>query len=67
MVQAGLGVGALLPTTVKNELKSGELVHIMPSLSSDPMVFSLMYPSRHRLPLRTKVVIDYLLSAKLFG
>lgn len=67
MVHAGLGVGALLPTTVKNELKSGELVHIMPSLSSDPLVFSLMYPSRHQLPLRTKVVIDYLLSAKLFG
>lgn len=66
MVQAGLGLGALLPTTVRDELKSGELVQIMPSLSSDPMVFSLMYPSRRQLPLRTRVVIDYLLAARLF-
>ncbi len=66
MVQAGLGVGALLPTTIRDELKKGELVQIMPSLTSDPIIFALLYPSRRQLPLRTRVVIDYLLAAKLF-
>lgn len=67
MVVQGLGIGALLPTTVKQEIEDGKLVKVMPSLTSDPLVFSLVYPSRRQVPLRTRVVIDYLLAAKMFG
>lgn len=66
MVVEGLGIGALLPTTVCAEIERGELVQLMPSLSSEPVVFSLVYPSRRQVPLRTRVLIDYLLEAQIF-
>lgn len=66
MVCEGLGVGALLPTTVRQEIARGELIQLMPSVASDTMIFSLVYPSRHQLPQRTRAVIDYLLAADMF-
>lgn len=66
MIAQGLGIGALLPTTVKDELAKGALVPVMPSLQSDPLVFSLVYPSRRQVPPRTKAVIEYLLAARIF-
>lgn len=67
MVIQGLGVGALLPTTVRQEVKSGRLIRILPSISSEAMVFSLVYPSRRQVPLRTRAVIDFLLAARIFA
>ena len=66
MVIQGLGIGALLPSTVKEEVESGQLVQVMPSISSEAMVFSLVYPSRRQVPLRTRTVIEYLLAAEMF-
>jgi len=67
MIINGLGIGALLPTTVSAEIERGALIQLMPSLSSEALVFSLVYPSRHQVPLRTRVLIDYLLEAKIFN
>ena len=66
MVRQGLGLGCLLPSTVQTEMNAGEIVPIMPELMSDPLVFSLIYPSRRQVPQRTRVVIDYLLNANMF-
>ncbi|TMS80205.1 LysR family transcriptional regulator, partial [Pseudoalteromonas sp. S981] len=33
---------------------------------SEPLVFSLVYPSRRQVPQRTRAVIDFLLSESLF-
>ena len=67
MVLKGLGVGALLPTTVSQDVSCGRLKHIMPTIHSEPLVFSLVYPSRRQIPLRTRVVIDYLLNVNVFN
>lgn len=67
MVLAGLGVGALLPGTVKAELASGNLVQVLPSVTSESVVFSLVYPSRRQVPARTRALIDFILGAKVFG
>ncbi len=67
MVKEGLGIGALLPTTVKREVEQGELKQIMPSIRSEWITFALVYPSRKQLPLRTRAVIDYLLGKKVFN
>lgn len=67
MVMQGLGVGIMLPTTMRAEVSSGRLVQIMPALTSEALVFALVYPSRRQLPLRTRTVIDYLLAADIFG
>lgn len=66
MICSGLGIGAVLPTTVRAELTTGKLVQIMPDLASEPLVFSLVYPSRKQVAARTRVLIDYLLEANLF-
>lgn len=66
MVKQGVGVGMLLPTTVKKEIEQGELIQVLPSLTSGPIIFSLVYPSRHQMPLRTQVVMEFLLEANLF-
>ncbi len=67
MVKAGLGLGVMLPTTVRSEIKSGELIKVMPSLATEKVLFSLVYPSRRQVPQRTRVLIDYLLEAKIFS
>lgn len=67
MVIQGLGIGALLPTTVSKEVEQERLIQLMPSLRSEPMIFSLVYPSRRQLPLRTRVVVDYLMSSDMFS
>jgi len=66
MTLQGLGISTLLPSTVKEALAAGDLVQVLPSISSDLMVFSLVYPSRRQVPLRTRVLIDFLLAAKMF-
>lgn len=67
MVAQGLGIGLLLPTTVRREINRGELVPVMSSLSAQALVFSLVYPSRKQVAARTRVVIDYLLQSQLFN
>lgn len=67
MTVSGLGVAQLLPSTVKQEVERGELQMICPELSSEQLVFSLVYPSRKQIPPRTRAVIDFLLEANLFG
>ena len=66
MVCEGLGVAMLLPSTVKAEIEQGTLIQILPDITSEPLVFSLMYPSRRQLPQRTKAVIDFILEKRLF-
>jgi DNA-binding transcriptional LysR family regulator len=61
MVKAGLGVSTLLPSTVKQEVASGELVRICPRISSENLLFTLVYPSRKQVPSRTRVLVDYLI------
>ncbi|MCG7561032.1 LysR family transcriptional regulator [Pseudoalteromonas sp. McH1-42] len=66
MVVSGLGVAILLPSTVQQEISDGKLVTLCESLHSEPLVFSLVYPSRRQVPQRTRAVIDFLLSESLF-
>lgn len=67
LVMNGLGIGALLPGTVSQEVADGKLVQVMPSITSEAMVFSLVYPSRRQLPARTRAVIEFLLKAAVFN
>jgi len=66
LVLQGHGIGALLPGVMRPEIEAGLLVPVMPELTSDPMVVSLMYRSRKQLPERTRAVVDYLMAECLF-
>lgn len=63
MTIQGMGVGSLLPTTVRDEIASGKLIRLMPEITGKPLV----YPSRRQVPTRTRVLIDYLLAEKIFA
>ncbi|MGB1237928.1 MAG: LysR substrate-binding domain-containing protein [Pseudomonadales bacterium] len=67
MVLEGLGVGLLLPSTVRPQIERAELVPVLPSLAAKPVVFSLVYPSRRQVPARTRAVIDFLLRSQMFN
>jgi len=67
MVVAGLGVGAMFETIVKQELANGELVQLLPSVKSVPITFYLVYPSRRQIPSRIRVLIDYLIENMAFN
>lgn len=66
MTLAGLGLALLLPTTVQQEVAQGKLVRVLPQVQSEPLVFSLIYPSRKHIPARTRAVIDFLMQANMF-
>ena len=61
------GICLLLPSTIQTELAENKLVQVMPELTGESVVFSLVYPSRKQLPKRTRVLIDFLLSKNLFN
>ncbi len=67
MAIAGLGVAPLLPSVIKSDVDAGRLVRLLPKVESEPLVFSLVYPSRHQVPQRTRVLIDYILNSNLFN
>ena len=67
MVKTGLGLSTLLPSTVQKEVENGELVRIFPRVSSETLLFTLVYPSRKHVPSRTRALIDYLVETCRFG
>ncbi|GAA0422202.1 LysR family transcriptional regulator [Cocleimonas flava] len=60
MVENGMGIGIVLPIMVKNESKQ-YFQRLCPEWHSGNMNFSLIYPSRRQVSLRTRTLIDYLM------
>jgi len=60
MLCCGMGIGLMLPASVEPEISRGELVAVLPDWSGPTLAFSLLYPSRRQLPLRTRRLIDFL-------
>lgn len=62
MVEQGIGIGLMLPSIVKNQIKQGFVQRVLPHYCSPTFQISLVYPSR-QLPLRTRLLADYLVNA----
>ena len=62
MIECGLGIGLHLPNMVQAQLHNGELVKILPEYHEEMLTYSLVYPSRKHLPMRTRCVIDFFLN-----
>ncbi len=65
MVKAGMGIGQILKLMVKSELESGQLVQILPEYRSEAAGIYAVYPQRAFLPLKVRVVIDYLIENRV--
>lgn len=60
-VMAGLGIG-LLPISMASErIQSGKLIQILPEWKGAPRTAYLMYRDRDNLPLRVRLLIDFML------
>ena len=62
MIECGMGIGFHLPTLVDEQLKNGALEIVLPEWQEEQLSYSVVYPSRRFVPMRTRYVIDYLLS-----
>lgn len=60
MIENGMGVGIVLPIMIKNESKKN-FTRLCPEFHSGNKNFSLIYPSRHQVSLRTRTLIDFLM------
>lgn len=61
---AGMGITLLPQWVVWNELRDGSLIDLFPNHEVTPMdsgaALWLLYPSRRNLPLKVRVLVDYL-------
>ena len=67
MAMQGLGLAEMLPSLIQQEIACGKLVSVCPHFKGLNVQFSLVYPSRRQLPLRTRVLVDFLLEARIFS
>lgn len=58
---SGMGLIRRSIWDVRKELKSGQLIQMLPEWQSDSAPIRLVFPSRKFLPARTRLFIDYLI------
>lgn len=61
-VVAGLGIGLLPISMASEQIKNGKLVQILPEWQGIPRTAYLMYRDRDNLPLRVRLLIDFMLA-----
>ena len=57
----GLGVALLPMPFAIGPIERGELLRLLPGWYSDAGPLSIYYPSKHLLPAKTRVFVDYVL------
>lgn len=58
----GLGIIQVPYVGVRELIKSGQLVEVLPKFLAEPMPVSILYPHRRSLPARLRVFIDWVSS-----
>lgn len=61
MTENGMGIGIILPTMITAESQKN-FIRLCPQWHGGVLDFSLIYPSRRQVPLRTRTLIDFLLN-----
>jgi DNA-binding transcriptional LysR family regulator len=56
----GLGIALLSHLTAHEDIREGRFSLLMPDFPPLRLPLSVVYPSRHHLPARTRIVIDFL-------
>ncbi len=57
---AGLGIALLPEAMLRGDLAAGRLIRVLADWSPPGLPITIVYPSRRGLPVRTRVVIDFL-------
>lgn len=61
LARAGAGLLQTYRFLVEEDLAEGRLVELLPECAGAPRPFSLLYPAHRHVPLRLRVLIDFLL------
>jgi DNA-binding transcriptional LysR family regulator len=56
---AGLGIIQVPQIGMREQLKDGTLIEILPKLKSEPMPLSIVYPHRRNMARRVRIFIDW--------
>lgn len=56
----GLGITLLPDFIIEDALADGRLVRILEGRERSPLTLSVLYPSRHHVPAKTRLLIDYM-------
>lgn len=59
-IKAGIGIGLLPEDLARDDISKGILVPVLPDWSSGPAEFYVVYPSRKLLPIRVKLLVQFL-------
>ena len=59
----GLGISQAPKWLVTEEIRTGQVQVLLPKLQPDRVPVHLVYPAGRRLPMRVRVLIDYLVAA----
>lgn len=59
----GMGITLLPDFIVEEALADGQLVRILEGRERSPLTLSVMYPSRHHVPAKTRLFIDYMIQS----
>lgn len=62
---SGLGLIQVPEYMARRDVESGALVEVLASYRPDPLPISLVYPSHHHVPLRTRILAEALMEAGL--
>ncbi|WP_335028315.1 LysR family transcriptional regulator [Nostoc sp.] len=59
-IVAGVGIGLLPEFVFQQELQGGDIVNVLPQWSSAPVPINALYPSRKYVPMKVKVLLEFL-------
>ncbi|MES5098449.1 LysR family transcriptional regulator [Agrobacterium sp. BA1120] len=59
-VLAGMGIGQLVPFTIRDELAKGNLVRILPEWKQEPMPVYIVYPQTRHVTNKVRVFVDWI-------
>jgi DNA-binding transcriptional LysR family regulator len=59
MALAGHGIALLWGINILDEVRAGCLIRLLPDYPSQPVPLQIVYPRRHNLAPRTRVVLDF--------
>ncbi|PLZ02042.1 LysR family transcriptional regulator [Burkholderia sp. WAC0059] len=62
-VLCGLGISQVPFWLLADEIRSGQVRVLLPDLQPEPLPVHLVYPAGRRVPMRVRVLIEYLVSA----
>lgn len=65
VVRSGMAIGLIDTINAAQDLRAGHLVALWPHLANNSLGFHIYYPSRKRLPRRTRAFIDDISAALL--